>query len=91
VLFKHRYNLGAMGQTDSAAKSGIGAPEADEIVTTRQALVVSTPQAVGACFDDWRVSGLKPPGTIVSRLKYLSAYLVMRFGLIKSLGVSHAK
>jgi hypothetical protein len=57
-----------MGQTDSAAKSGIGAPEADEIVTTRQALVVSTPQAVGACFDDWRVSGLKPPGTIVSRL-----------------------
>jgi hypothetical protein len=66
----------------SAAPQGDGAPDSDsEIVTTRQALVDSIHEALDECFNDWRVSGPRPPGIVVSRLISLTLERVSPPGL----------
>jgi hypothetical protein len=50
-----------------AVRRGTGAPDY-EIKTTHHQLVDPIWEAVEECFADWRVSGPKPPETIVSRL-----------------------
>jgi hypothetical protein len=49
------------------AQAGTGKSE-NQIITTRQQVVDSIYRAVDSCFDDWHVSGPKPPEIIVSRL-----------------------
>lgn len=77
IMFKQRdaitIRFNSIGDWDvfrwnrSVRTLGAGAPDTG-IVTTRQTLVDLIHQAADSYFDDWRVSGPRPPGMIVSRL-----------------------